>query len=342
MNNGQQLKETARAEARAMLSQSAAFHGMPKNEQMALYKDMVSASYNRLAEQAGLRPASNGGLASALADNKDPEKASDLIDDERHKNDRIDDLGDIASDFVQAVNFPVFVKDLLKGVFDANLEVTLAQMESYQELLKTATQSLSKFIKDIDDTAAFGYLVDNNSDEFSMQFPDGGGMEGDQVILTDKDGNPVDTTDSKIKAKIMDSKIQMAREQRAMLRETILMGITRLVVEKGTVKAGVLFDFKANENIVKNDQAHLKKQKTKITRKGGGLSRLWGGKRSATRERSTAITVSSARSVSNTSLAAKLTGEVEIIFKSDYFKLDNFAEMYGPIKPEEKAAAAGS
>jgi hypothetical protein len=38
--------------------------------------------------------------------------------------------------------------------------------------------------------------------------------------------------------------------------------------------------------------------------------------------------VSSAKSQSETELAAKIAGSVEINFKSDYFKLDNFAQMY--------------
>jgi hypothetical protein len=55
-------------------------------------------------------------------------------------------------------------------VFDANLEVTLQQMQSFQELLKTATESVSRFVNAIDDTSAFGYLAENNSDEFGLDF----------------------------------------------------------------------------------------------------------------------------------------------------------------------------
>lgn len=69
----------------------------------------------------------------------------------------------------------------------------------------------------------------------------------------------------------------MAREQRAMLRETILMGITRLVVQKGNVKASVLFDIKASEEIQKGDKAALQEQTSNsrsITASGGFLGSL--------------------------------------------------------------------
>ena len=43
------------------------------------------------------------------------------------------------------------------------------------------------------------------------------------------------------------------------------------------------------------------------------------------------ISVSSAKSQASTDLSAQVSGSVEIQFKSDYFRLDNFATMYGPI-----------
>jgi hypothetical protein len=257
-------------------------------------------------------------------------------------NQRIDQAGELAGDFIQNVDFPKFVRDLLKGVFDANLEVTIKQMEAYTNLMKAATASISKFVNAIDDTAAFGYLAENNSDEFSFDFDDNEKDDAGnpKAILTDKQGNKLDVGDNEVKAKIMDAKIAMAKEQRALLRETILMGVTRLVVERGNVKASVLFDIKASEKIQKADKAAIKKSKSSSSSMSGGgglLGKIFGGVSGGrtSSERVTQISVSSAKSVSSTDLAAKITGSVDITFKSDYFKLDNFAEMYGNINKEE-------
>src|SRR4030095_13326980 len=95
-----------------------------------------------------------------------PKKASDLIDDKRHENRRIDQAGQLAGEFVENVDFPKFVRDLLKGVFDANLQVTIQQMEAYQKLLKTATKSVAEFANAIDHTAAFGYLAESDTTDF--------------------------------------------------------------------------------------------------------------------------------------------------------------------------------
>lgn len=344
MQRTETIKDLARAYARETLAGSASFHRMNLEDQKELYKDLYRSKVNELTRSQSL---SAGTMGAAMAQKKS-EKASDLIDDSRHENRRIDQAGQLAGEFIDEVDFPGFVRDLLKGVFDANLDVTIKQMESYQTLLKTATQSISKFINAIDNTAAFGYLAENNSDEFSIDFSDteteaNGQPQG---VLTDKDGNKLDLGDNEIKAKIMDAKIAMAKEQRALLRETILMGITRLVVEKGQVKASVLFDIKASEKIDKADKAALKEAVStsgSISASGGLLGKIFGGP-SGGSTRSTQkskISVSSAKSVASTDLAAKITGSVDIQFKSDYFKLDNFASMYGPVTEGDRQQAGG-
>lgn len=328
MSESQAVKDLARSYARDELANLPTFRQLGVDDQRALYHDVYQRHVGRLSQAPRA-------AARAFAD---PKKASDLIDDERHQNKRIDQAGKLAGDFVDEVDFPGFVKDLLKGVFDANLKVTLDQMEAYQKLLKVATQSLTTFMSKIKPEASFGYLAENNSDEFGLSFSDSEtDAEGNKkVVLTDKEGNAVDTEDTRIKTKIMDATLQMAREQRAMLRETILMGITRLVVEKGNVKASVLFDIKASEKIEKGDKAALQEQHSSsnsVTASGGLLGSIFGGPSGGftNSNRKSKLSVSSAKSVASTDLAAKIMGSVDITFKSDYFKLDNFAAMYGPL-----------
>ena len=331
------LREIARAQTREILAASPTFHQLDLEEQKALYRDIYDAQYGELAQ-------ANGGVSRALA----KDRASDLIDDSRHENQRIEQAGELAGEFIDEVDFPGFVRDLLKGVFDANLEVTLAQMEAYQQLLKTATASIAKFVNAIDDTAAFGYLAENNGDEFNIDFGDETEADGTpKAVLTNAEGEPVDIGDNEVKAKIMEAKIAMAKEQRALLRETILMGVSRLVVEKGVVKASVLFDIKASERINKADKAALKESISRSASASAGMGLVGkifgGGSGGGTHSRrKTKISVSSAKSVASTDLAAKVAGSVDITFKSDYFELDNFARMYGPVTDADKAEAGAN
>lgn len=346
----------ARQQTRDLLGASDTFRALPIQEQKAMYLDMVKSLSRELAApqstaMAGfpLPPGIPGGGGPGG-------RAADDIDLERLRNRRMDQLGDIASDFIQAVDFPTFVKNLLKGVFDANLAVTVQQMQAYGELLKTATASISKFVNAIDSTAAFGYLAENRGDDFSIDFSDEsedktpGNPEG--MVLVDKDGNKVASSksdaevDAEVKKAIMDAKIQMAREQRALLRETLLMGVTRLVVEKGNVRAGVIFDFKATEKIATKDSA-ARKHGESSSHSGsfgsGFIASIVGGPRGGMTNSSQDVnlTVSSAKGTQDTALNAKLTGNVDITFKADYFKLDNFAQIYGPVTREGGPPAAG-
>jgi hypothetical protein len=143
----------------------------------------------------------------------------------------------------------------------------------------------------------------------------------------------------------MDAKIKMAQEHRAALREMILMGVTRLVVEKGDVEAEVNFEFKGTRKVDKADKAGVKTSKssgTSVSASGGLIGSIFGGPRgghtSSTRQ--TQFSVSTTKSTSEDELKAKLRGFVKIQFKTDYFKLDIFAKMYGPASQEEKDAAA--
>jgi hypothetical protein len=328
------LRELARRDTRHTLSQSAGFRSLDPADQRDLYRRQYAQRLDELSAQAGLSTATGEGVSRALAPApRGVDRASDRIDDDRHRNERIDQAGDLAGDFIDNVDFPGFVRDLLKGVFDANLEVTITQMQTYQELLKTATASVSKFVNAIDDTAAFGYLAENQSDDFSFDFGGEPDEDGEATArLTDASGEPVDLGNNEVKAKIMEAKIAMAQEQRKLLRETILMGVSRLVVEKGQVKASVLFDIKASEQVNKADKAAVKKQHSKSTNARGStgfIGKIFGGGGGGhtTTDRKTEISVSSAKSTANTELQAKLAGSVDITFKSDYFELDRFADI---------------
>ncbi len=339
----QMVKSLAMGSTRNLLASVPGFQTLSPTDQKELFKQVYKAQCADLTKTSGATtngsastPANGGVPARALAG---PAKAGDMIDDKRHLNQRIDQAGQLAGEFIDEVDFPKFVRDLVKGVFDANLEVTVKQMEAFQKLLKTATKELTSFINKIDDTAAFGYLVESQPEMFSMEFPDDGEADesgNPKPVLTDKEGSKLDLGDNEVKAKIMEAKIAMAKEQRAMLREVILMGVTRLVVEKGVIKASCLFDIKASEKIDKADKAALQSavsDSTSISASGGFMGAIFGGPRGGHTRSSqrSKISVSSAKSQATTDLAAKIAGSVEIQFKTDYFKLDNFATMYGPV-----------
>jgi hypothetical protein len=196
-----------------------------------------------------------------------------------------------------------------------------AQTEEYIRLMKQATKSTAELIKGVKDDETFAYLAENKSDQFNIS------MDNGKIALTKPDGGKVDVEDNEVKAKIMEAKIAMAQEHRAMLREVLLMGVTRLVVEKGTVEAGVIFDIQANREAQRSDVVNVNEQKN--SGGGGGFNLFgFGGASGSTQTTRSKMMVSTANSKNTDQIKGNLTGKVKIDFKTDYFKLDNFATMY--------------
>ncbi|MBC9794791.1 hypothetical protein IBL28_02330 [Sinomicrobium sp. FJxs] len=330
------MKDTARNRAREILVDNDTFKNMSLEDQKKMYISVVEEQIE------ALRKKDQNGTILAEAKARRPGRASDLIDDKRHEK-GFDEGVDAFEDLVDSVDFPAFVRDLLKSVFDANISVMKAQTDDFIRLMKEATSGLAKFIKQIDDTTTFAYLAENNPDEFGINMeedPEG----GEKMTLTNPKGEVVDIGDNEVRARIMDAKIKMAQEHRTALRELITMGATRLVVEKGEIEAEVNFEFKGTRTGEKQDKALKKTTRssgTSARASTGLISKLFGGGSGGhTRSsRTTEFSVSSAKSKSEDELKAKLRGFVNIQFKTDYFKLDNFAQMYGPVGEEEKKAA---
>lgn len=349
MSDHQELKEQARAKTRSLLAYSQSFRNMDREEQMALYKDLVDAHYSDLAQEQG--------LATEMA------TAGDLIDENRHFNKRIggvnDDIGDVAGKFIKKVDFPGFVRDLVVGVFNANIDANERQMRAFQNLLKEATKSLSAFVNETDDTEALVRLV-QGSDQFRLGLPRRTARQPRQKaggapiqptnseapptpVLLDKNGKEVNMNSPDIKAKILDTKLAMAKEKRTLLRETLLMGVSRLVVEKGTIKAEVNFQISASESRINDDNANVSKNKQLSI---GGVDFFGIRVPPIYAEQTNQISVASSNTETSTDVSANMSGYVEIQFKTDYFKLDNFREMFdlgqGQLPPGQNQAPRGA
>lgn len=328
------IKEEARAMAKAVLVKNRMFSTLPLSEQRSLYLDLVNENINKLSGQqtvsrsmAGKGPGADMGFGGY-----DPGLEGSV--------DAFDDL-------VDTVNFPKFVADLLKGVFDANISVMKAQTDSYIKLMKEATKPVTDFIKKVKDDDTFAYLADKSSNKFNITMEDDGNG-GKKMALTNPEGEKVDMEDNEVKAKIMEAKIAMAREHRAALREVILMGVTRLVVEKGEVDAAVEFRITSTRASNKaNSNTNINEFEMEAEYGGGLLGGLFGGPSGSMRNKNTNINISTSNKDARDEMFAKLMGKVNIKFKTDYFKLDNFANMYADggvaaLKPPAQGGPAGA
>ena len=318
MNNNamipaEQITDKARSKARSVLGGSAAFQSMPLSDQKSIYLSLVQ---EYIDDEKGKL-----GLARQMATDSGKEMGFKGYDPA---------FGGTTAAFnelVDSVDFPKFVADLLKAVFDANLKVMKQQTDSYIKLMKECTKSTADFIKKVKDDDAFAKLAETDSSKYNViteKQADG----SQKLALTTPEGDKVDPEDTAVKTALFEAKLNMAKEHRAALREVLLMGVTRLVVEKGEIEAGVEFSVKANrESKAHHDDTNINTVNAQFGYEPP-LFGLFGGPSGSVSVSNTNIQVNTSDKKATDDLSAKLTGKVKIIFKTDYFKLDNFANMY--------------
>ena len=248
---------------------------------------------------------------------------------------------------VGAVDFPAFVGGLIQNVFQAIVTASIQQMEAYGKLLKSVAQTVDQFAQDnISHNNARDWLADKYPDILSIDME---GEEGSGPRLTmkgeDSDAGlrrinqeqqllkPItDLSDPEQEARLVGAaRLQMARMRQQMLSSMVLLGINRIVVTDGLINAKVMFDFRASDQAQRRARASLydseMSRNTNVS--GGGFAMPWGGAASVNEnEQSHVTTVASSvdeTSESKAELKAKLTGEVRVNFKSDYFPMEKLA-----------------
>lgn len=323
-------KHTARSKAVEVLSKSPAYQSLSLVDQQSLYTSLVQEYMDGGRE--------SNGIARSMATDSGKEMGYKGYDPGFG--------GDTAAftDLVESVDFPKFVSELLKAVFDANLKVMKEQTDSYIKLMKEATKSVADFIKTVKDEESFARLAESRGQQYNVtteQAEDG----SQKLALTNPEGEKVDTEDAEVKRHILEAKINMAKEHRAALREVLLMGVTRLVVKKGLIEAGVDFSVKAHrESKAKHSDQNINVASTHADFQPP-LFGVFGGASGSVDVTNTNIQVNTSEKKATDDLSATLHGKVQIEFATDYFKLDNFATMYADggtaaLKPPGGGAAA--
>jgi len=321
-----QLKGQARAKVREVLGGSAVYQSMSLADQKSIYLSMVDDEIEKQRAQLG--------ISRSLATDSGKEMGYKGYDPGLGGDTRA------FTELVDSVDFPKFVADLLKAVFDANLKVMKQQTDSYIKLMKEATKSTADFIKKVKDDDAFAKLAESNSEKYNVvteKNADG----SSKLALTAPDGAKHDLEDAEVKRALFEAKLRMAQEHRAALREVLLMGVTRLVVKNGEIEAGVEFSIKAT----RESKAHHDDQNINVVNAGVGFDMgIYSGHVDVT---NTNIQVNTSDKKATDDLSASLKGKVKIVFATDYFKMDNFAQMYADggvaaLKPPPAGGGAGA
>ena len=346
-----------RPQVRKLLEASPGFREMPPEKQRELARTMVRvASYmsnpDGLAKQE-LAPG-QGVLARAQADAVDQAKgkASEKIGTFAGSDFKAGSVQQGAENFknyIKSVDFPEFVGGLIQNVFQAIVTASIQQMNAYATMLKSVAQTVDQFAQDnITSNNARDWLVDKFPGDLQIDTSgadEGGGAPRLTVKAEDAEGAAArisqdlqlakaigDLSDEAEENRLVQAaRLQMARSRQQLLASMVILGINRIVVTDGAINAKVIFDFRASDQAKRDAGASLYDAQSSYNRNdsgfGGGWG--WGGAASAnTNIQRHVTTVGSSveeTSESKQEMKAKLTGEVRVNFKSDYFPMEKLA-----------------
>jgi hypothetical protein len=358
MNISPNVKSLVQSQVRALVDSSPNFHSLSAEQKNQIYRDLVKINAYTAAlvqedwaiskklgqtpilrEQTVIRPLAQANdvyndqnvVAKAAADEKpaanefDPRAASQVAK--------------ITRETLNAIAFPTFVADLIKGTFQAIVNASIQQMEAYGNLLSNVAKTVDQFMSDnITDNQARDYLTSRYPAHFKTEIGDNAA----RVRARDTDAPPPDfktdlglnenvgiDDDSAEEVLVPAARRKLAQSRHSMLSTMVLMGINRIVVTNGRIKASMVFHIDAKDHgtaatASQFDIANETKAKMSV---GGGLASWLGGPSGEMETKNTVSYVSTASKNSEDELNVKadLNGEVEIKFKSDYFPMEKFA-----------------
>jgi hypothetical protein len=351
------VRNLVQSQVRALVESSPNFHQLSPAQKQGMYRDLVKINAYTAAlvqedwaiskklgqtpilrEQTVIRPLAqaiggNNNFAVAQADSPSTPASEEF-------NPRAaSQVAKITRDTLNAVAFPTFVADLIKGTFQAIVDASIQQMEAYGNLLSNVAKTVDQFMSDnITDNQARDYIVSRYPEHFKIESSENSArvrakntdlpapnFRADMGLSED-----VAVDDDSAEEKLVPAaRRSLAQQRHSMLSTMVLMGINRIVVTGGKIKASMIFHIDAKDHghadtAGKFDIANETKAKTGF---GGGLASWLGGPSGEIETRNTIsyVSTSSKNSDDDLNVRADLNGEVEVKFKSDYFPMEKFA-----------------
>ncbi|WP_367325936.1 hypothetical protein [Streptomyces sp. HUAS ZL42] len=252
------------------------------------------------------------------------------------------------ANLVSSVDFPAFVSGLIQGVFQAIVDSSIQQMEAFAELVKNVSKSVDEYMKDnVTENQARDYLAERYPDHLQVDLSTPTPQvkpkpAADESNLPDffKDlglDMPVESLDEETPEQVLmpAARQQMAIDRQRMLLMMVMMGINRLVVTDGSIKAAVIFELDTRDSVTANGTRATNfdgksEGKSKSGFFSGWFSPTWEEKHTS---QFTVTTTQTDSSEASDELKAKLTGDVNVRFRSETFPLQDMTKLLGLQEP---------
>ena len=325
-------------QVQALLERSPAYYEIDETQRTQMQKDLTKiAAYSAALLHDGFGQAEQLHQVPVLRRRSAP--SSDRAPVVRSAADQsafgtraVDRVAAVTEDTLGAIDFPNFVADLIRGTFDAIVTSSIQQMEAYGELLANVAKTVDQYMADnITDNQARDYLASRYPGHISVDTQGGAprarrnetGVDlpppnyaGDLGV--DLQGDADDDTIEEIL--VPAARRQLAQSRHQLLSTMVLMGINRIVVTSGRVKAKLDFHIDASDT-GRAETASQFDFKHDTVAAGGFL-----GFGAASRTSVAYVKTAKQVSTDEINVDVDLTGELDLKFRSETFPLERFAE----------------
>ncbi|HKE18656.1 MAG TPA: hypothetical protein VKB80_27455 [Kofleriaceae bacterium] len=336
---GEEPPGDVRLHVRELLGRTASFAQLGAEERRQIAGALVKV-IAFLRDQGADAPDLAGGA---------PVQALDIGENESLKSRLSDDPRLVGADFkagaaregaqvfkslVSAVDFPKFVSGLIEGVHSSIVASSIKQMQAYGKLLEAVAKTAEEFAQEnvsLDTARKFVASSFPQAVVYDNSSPGGGALrlgddveEGDAPDFKAKLGmseNVALDEENELKI-VMAAQLKLARQRQQQLALMLALGINRIIVTDGEIKASVMFDVKSHDDASRRSQASTYDTSAMTREEGGG----WFDDASQVETKvSSAWSEESEKSSSTLDAKAKLSGSVTVRFRSETFPLERLA-----------------
>jgi len=238
-------------------------------------------------------------------------------------------LAQRAGTLVNEIDFPGFVSGLVHGAFDAIVDASIRQMESYSSLVSAVAKTVDQFTEEnVSANQARDWLAQRYPGDVKV-IPATADDPQPQLVPTKEGLTPAWLADygidgEELTAELIEERIvprvrtHVGSERQQLLATMVMLGMNRVTVKDGSISAKVMFRAQAND-AAKIGYATGSDPKSVAD---------WGerGSLSYSGASSTMVSTLGINAQSDTSLRADLFGEVKLNFVSETLPLDKLAD----------------
>ena len=234
-----------------------------------------------------------------------------------------------AGAMVNEIDFPGFVSQLVHGTFDAIVDASIRQMESYSSLVSAVAKTVDQFTEEnVTFNQARDWLASRYPGDVAVKLPEANETEP-QLVPRSEDLTPVWLADYGLDGQTLSTELleqqilpqvrnKVGAERQQLLATMVMLGLNRVAVRDGSISAKVMFRAAARDAAAVQYATSTDPQAVANWGERGSLSQAGQG--------TTMVSTLAVNAQNESSVRADLFGEVKLNFVSETLPLDRLAD----------------